>query len=867
MPIQNHWYQQTAKEAIQAHDSSLEHGLSHDEAKARVTKFGPNILEDFKRKSALRIFVSQFSNLLVVVLIFAALISVFIGEPQDSFVIGAIILLNAMIGFFQEYRAEKTMETLKKLTTPLAKVRRMGKIHIISSHELVPGDIVLLEAGNIVPADLRVLESFQLEVDESLLTGESLPVSKLHHVIDEQNIALADQKNMAFKGTRVTKGRAHGLVVNTGSATELGKIGKLFQTEVEVETPLQRRIGDFAKKLAFVVLLICALIYLIGIQQGEEPWNMLMTALSLAVAAIPEALPAVVAIALALGARYMASKNALVRKLPAVETLGSVTCICSDKTGTLTENKMKAVQFYIDNSFHTSIPRPLSNDSNVDLLIKALLLNNDSIEKSPGEWEGDPTEMALIFAALPLCSSRKNLELEYPRIAEAAFSSERGMMSTLHQAGDRKILFCKGAAERVLSICKNVDVTAMNVVGENMGQQGLRVLAIGYRQVGPDEPLGTIEDSEKDLTLLGFVGLMDPPRAEALSSIQLCRSAGIRPMMITGDHPATALSIARHLQIATPERPRVLTGKELLSMDDAELIKHIEEVSVFARVAPEQKIRIVKALQANNEVVAMTGDGVNDAPALRRADVGISMGKSGTDVAREASHIILLDDNFATIVSAVREGRRIYDNIRKFIKFALSGNSGEVWTLFTAPLVGLPIPFLPIHILWINLVTDGLPGLALSLEPEEKNTMTRPPRKPTESLFAEGLWQHCLWAGLLTAITTLVVLAWAYHTGRTHWQSIAFTVLTFTQMGHVLAIRNKTESFFSTKFSSNIYLLVAVIGTCLLQIAVLYTPIFNKLLKTEPLTLEELLICMAASSTVFLAVEFEKWLRRRRLKN
>lgn len=856
------WYRKTKAEALAEQRSALEHGISHDESARRRAEFGQNVIQDAKRRSTWRILLSQFTDLLVVVLIAAAVIAGFLGEPEDTIAIVAIIVLNAALGFSQEYRAEKAIAALKALAAPQAQVRRNGTVVLLPAFELVPGDIVLLEAGNIVPADLRIIESFELRVDESMLTGESQVVGKESEPIASERLPVADQKNMAFKGTIVSAGRATGLVVRTGMSTELGRIATLLKEEVEVRTPLQNRLAKFAKGLALIVIALCAVIFLVGLARGEEPVLMFLTALSLAVAGIPEALPAVVTVSLALGARAMSQRRALVRKLPAVEALGSVTFICSDKTGTLTENRMRAQGYLVGGSFYTQVPKDGSSTREWEKILQVLALNNDVTVGSNGRLQGDPTETALVQAALDVGIVKVEMERKAPRIGEVAFSSERGMMTTFQQTQEGGLLLVKGAPEKVLSLCRGVDMAAELKAAEGMARHGFRVLALAYRNISEQPTARMLSEFECDLTLAGYVGLIDPPRAEAKAAIEAAKAAGIRVVMITGDHPATARAIGEQLGILDTGSKEVMTGRELLEASEIELGRRIRDIAVYARVAPEQKIRIVNALQASGEIVAMTGDGVNDAPALKSSDVGVSMGKGGTDVAREASHVILLDDNFATIVAAVREGRRIYDNIRKFVRFALSGNSGEIWTLFLAPFVGLPVPLLPIHILWVNLVTDGLPGLALALEPEERSIMQRRPRHPQESIFAHGLWQHAVWVGILTAAATLGTLAWAYHTGHAHWQSMAFTVLTFTQMGHVMAIRSERESLFTLGLKSNLALLGAVALTLVLQLCTLYVPLLNRIFKTEPLSWEELLVCAVVSSSVFIAVEIEKWARR-----
>lgn len=859
-----HWYQMTREETLTAHGSSLERGLSCEEAKARSSRYGKNALSEARRKSPLRILASQFVDVMVLVLLVAAVVAAFLGEPQDIVAILAIVLLNGVLGFVQEYRAERAIEALQALSAPTAQVRRDGKAFTVPAFELVPGDVVLLEAGNLIPADLRITEAHQLKIDESALTGESVPVEKTERALPEADLSIADRKNMAFKGTIVTNGRSVGIVTETGMKTELGRIATLLRREVEVKTPLQGRIARFARMLALLVVVLCVVFFVAGIVRGEPASLMLLTAVSLAVAAIPEALPAVATVALSLGARRMAKQNALIRKLPAVETLGSVTTICTDKTGTLTYNKMQAQAYWIDGGFATEAPAPDKRSETWALLTRMLALSNDASSDDTGKLHGDPTETALYEAAKRAGLDRQALEARYPRVSEIPFSSDRGMMTTIHDDTETsRQVFVKGAPERVLPLCTSFDQMAARKAVDALAEKGFRVLAFAWKKLPGSAPI-YLENAEKDLTFVGLVGLIDPPRVEARQAVTEAHSAGIDVIMITGDHPSTARAIARELGILTEKRTQVLTGKELQELPPEELRRRGPHVAVFARAAPEQKIRIVKALQESGQVVSMTGDGVNDAPALKRSSIGVAMGKGGTDVAREAAHMVLLDDNFSTIVSAVREGRRIYDNIRKFIRFALTGNSGEIWTIFLAPFLDLPIPLLPIHILWVNLVTDGLPGLALAAEPAEPRIMSRPPRKPNESIFAHGLWQHAIWVGVLTAAVTLAIQAWALRTGHAHWQSMAFTVLTLIQMGHVLAIRSERESLFSLGLFTNLPLLGSIVLTFALQMATLYVPALNPIFRTVPLSAAELAICLLASSTVFFAVEIEKWFRRTR---
>ena len=722
-----------------------------------------------------------------------------------------------------------------------------------------------------MPADMRLSESASLAIAEAALTGESEPVHKTTAKLGGPDIEVADRRNIAYKGTVVTYGRGAGLVVATGMATELGRVATLLANAPSLRTPLQIRLALFGRRLALGVLAVCLAIFIAGIVRGEPVLLMFLTAVSLAVAAIPEALPAVVAIALALGARRMAARHALVRNLPAVETLGSVTCICSDKTGTLTQNRMRVETYWVHGVLHAAdrLPEAASLVKGAwGEILHAMALVNDATPSVSGTVEGEPTEVALLEAALAAGGSWEQLTKNKPRIGELPFDSERKRMATLHQDGNRVLAFVKGAPESVLPRCGSqvtegglapFDSESAFAAAESMAADGLRVLAFAMRHF---EALpGRTGEAEEDLEFLGLVGLIDPPRPAAALAVAQCSAAGIVVVMITGDHPATARSIADRLGILS-QRADVLTGAELATMSDAELEQRSRTARVYARVDPEQKIRIVSALQARGECVAMTGDGVNDAPALRRADIGVAMGRGGTDVAREAADMVLLDDNFATIVRAVREGRRIFDNIRKFVRYAMTGNAGEIWTIVLAPFFGLPIPLLPIHILWVNLVTDGLPGLALTLEPVDRHAMQRSPRPVNENIFAGGMWQQILWVGLLIGAVSLGAQWWAL-ANQGHAQSMVFTVLTLSQLGLVLAVRSDTESLFSIGLWSNRPLALTVAGTLVLQMATLYVPALNPIFHTVPLTLGELALCFALAATVFVAVEAAKWRRRR----
>lgn len=845
-------------------------GLSSEEARARLEKFGPNELAEKKRTSPFMMFLSQFTDFMIVVLIAAAVISGLIGEMLDAAAILVILVLNALIGFIQEYRADRAMAALKRMALPESTVVRDGRITRLKETLLVPGDIILLETGAIVPADVRLMESFNLRIEEAALTGESVPVEKNTKVLTA-DLPVSDQLNMAFKGTVITYGRGRAIVAATGMNTELGKIAALLQEEGEQKTPLQKKLTGFGKRLALAVLAICAFIFFTGIARGEEPLLMLLTAVSLAVAAIPEALPAVITISLAIGARKMVQRNALVRKLPAVETLGSVTYICSDKTGTLTQNRMSVEKLYFDGKLLELNAAP-EGAVGLELLFRAMALNNDSFRDAEGRAAGDPTETALLEAAAARGFEKNEVEKELPRIAEVPFDSERKRMTTFHRGGKGRITqYTKGAVDSLLERSERawssggpgkLDPRKFEEANERMSADGLRVLCVAMRE-WDGLPAEVSPDSvETGLTILGLVGMMDPPRQEIPDAIKMCKTAGIRPVMITGDHPVTARAIAERIGLAEND-DAVMTGAELEKLSLEEFESSVDKIKVYARVVPEQKIKIVQALQDRGNIVAMTGDGVNDAPALKRADIGIAMGITGTDVSKESSHMILLDDNFASIVRAVREGRKIYDNIRKFIKYLLTTNSGEIWVLFVPPFFGLPLPLLPIQILWVNLVTDSLPALALSAEPAEPDIMERPPRDPRESVFAHGLGRHVIWVGILMAAIVLFLQAYTVVNDIEHWQTLVFTTLCFCQLSHVLAIRSDRESLFQQGLFSNKLLLGAVALTFGLQLLIIYVPVFNPIFKTQPLTANEILACVALSSLVFIAVELEKYSRRR----
>ncbi|MEZ4459103.1 MAG: cation-translocating P-type ATPase [bacterium] len=852
------WHHISTSEALESAKSAWD-GLSADESAARIAANGPNELEAVATTTPLQMFLGQFKDFMIIVLLGAAALAGVTGELTDALAILAIVVINAIIGFVQEYRAEQAITALRAMAAPQANVIHNGVRRTTPSAQLAVGDIVILEAGNIVPADVRLLEVAQLKIDEAALTGESIPAEKITGTLPEESV-VADRVNMAFKGTVVTYGRARALVVATGMQTEFGKIATMLQQGEEAKTPLQKSLDVFGKRLAMIVLALCAVFFGAGVAQGQPILDMFLTAISLAVAAIPEALPALVTIALALGARNLVRQQALIRRLPAVETLGSVTYVCSDKTGTLTQNKMFVEAVWVDGMRHTPdtfSPSSSSEHEDDDFLL-ALAVSNDASYDDDNRAVGDPTETALMeFAALK-GHPKDRMEAAYPRVAELPFDSDRKRMTTFHQHADGRLFsVTKGAVE---AMTEDPEIVA---AAQEMAANGLRTLGISRREWSEMPPLDPAI-VEVDGTFLGIVGMLDPPRPEAAEAVELCRRAGIHPVMITGDHPGTAANIAQRLGIHDGTPGTVMTGAQLRDMPLEDFEKCVESIRVYARVAPDQKLKIIQALQDRGHYVAMTGDGVNDAPALRRADIGIAMGITGTDVAKQAAHMILLDDNFATIVKAVREGRRVFDNIIKFLKYVVTSNSGELWTMFLAPLMGLPIPLLPIHILWINVVTDGLPGLALAAEPAEKGVMTRPPRNPRDSVFANGVGPHIVWVGLLMGLVS--VAAQAYFIGQEveHWQTMVFTVLCLSQLGHAVAIHAGDLAAFQKGFFENRVFFAAIGIAFAAQMAAVYVPFMNTILKTSPLSLSELAWTLGASAVVLVAVEIEKLVRRHR---
>lgn len=834
-------------------------GIDNLTASQRLVEYGKNQIIDKKKKTIFQMLLNQLKDFMIIILISAAVISGILGDITDTIIIFAIIILNAVLGTTQNYRAEKAIDALKQMAAINARILREGKTSDIPASDLVPGDVVILEAGNIIPADIRFFETHQIKVDESALTGESHNTEKNSDELPDGDYPIGDRINMGFKGTFITNGRALAYVTSTGMDTELGRIAKMIQID-EILTPLQKRLAAFGKRLSVVILIICVVIFLIGWLRGEVILTMLLTSISLAVAAIPEALPALVTIALAFGAKQLVKSNALIRKLPAVETLGSVTYICSDKTGTLTLNKMTVQEIYeVDlKSFNSIFP-------NNSPLLNAIVMNNNVSKDNKEKWLGDSTEVALVQYAFENNVERKDLEVDLPRIGELPFDSERKCMTTLHKTKNGILVITKGAVDVLFGKLNKEQqslIPEFEVKANEMAKKGYRVLgyAIKMLPILPEEI--NADEIETSLTLVGFAGMIDPPREETKNAVAECKQAGIIPIMITGDHKLTAKAIAIQLGIISNEEDVILDGSELAKLSLEEFEKIVEKVRVYARVNPEQKLKIINALQDKHHFVAMTGDGVNDAPALKNADIGIAMGINGTEVSKEASHLILLDDNFSTIVVAIKHGRRIFDNILKFIKYIMTGNSAEIWSIFLAPFFGLPIPLLAIHILWVNLVTDGLPGLALASEPADEKIMKRNPRNPRQNIFGKDMVIHIIWVGLLMGLVTIGLQAYAIHNGNFHWQTMTFSVLCFSQMGHVISIRSERDSLFKIGLFSNMPLLGALILTISLQLTIIYVPFFNTIFKTQPLTFNELTLTILTSSIVFIAVEIEKYIKR-----
>ena len=851
-------------------------GLSDEQVKEKREFYGLNELQAKKKKSLIVKFLEQFKDFMIIILIIAAVISGAVGYYQgegitDSIIILIVVIVNAIIGVAQESKAEKSLEALQKLSSHVTKVIRNGKVAVIPSKELVPGDIVILDTGDYVPADLRIIESANLKAQEASLTGESVPVDKNTDVINDEKIGLGDRTNMLFSSSLITYGRGKGIVVETGMNTEVGKIAGMINEVEETETPLQQKLNKLGKTLGIVAIVICVIIFIIGLLYGKEPIEMFMTAVSLAVAAIPEGLAAVSTIVLAIGVQRMVKKHAIVKKLPAVETLGSTTVICSDKTGTLTQNKMTVKKVFYNNKLVDLDDIDIDNlGDELEKLTYISMFCNDT-KVLDGKLTGDPTETALIDMGFKLDFQPPILE-KYERVKELPFDSDRKLMTTVHLFPNKYMVYTKGGVDELLNRCNSyvingnvntdIDEYKKEIAKQNeeMAKNALRVLAMAYKELDhepTDEEMKTIES---DLTYVGMVGMIDPPREEVKDAVEKCKTAGIKTVMITGDHKITAIAIAKALGILENE-DEAITGSELEEMSDEDLIKNVRKYSVYARVSPEHKVRIVKAWQTNGEIVAMTGDGVNDAPALKTADIGCAMGIVGTDVSKEAADVILTDDNFATIVSSVEEGRRIYDNILKAIQFLLSSNVGEIIILFVAILmtpllskwfnidVNLITPLLPIHILWINLVTDSLPALALAVDPAEKDIMNRKPLKPKQGVFTKGMTFRVIYQGIMIGVLTLVAFIIGLATPENELpvvqvteangivrtlsaeevkveigQAMAFTVLALSELVHVFNIRNNKKSIFKTGIFNNSKLILATAVSAGLMLIVLFVP-------------------------------------------
>jgi len=906
------WHTVGAQQAVEILKSNAEAGLTNDEVIQKQKYFGKNELKQTGGRSKLSILWDQFTNVMLVMLIAIAIISAILdlrhgNFPKDSIAIFTIVILNGILGYFQESRAEQALAALKRLSATYVRVIRDGMTQQIDAEELVPGDVMLLEAGVQIAADGYLLEEQNLQVSESTLTGEATAVSKDAEAILPEDAPLGDRLNLVFKGTQVVQGRAKAIVVKTGMETEIGRIATMLQTVKAEPTPLQQRMTQLGRVLVTGSLILVVLITIGGLLKSG--WGIfeeiLETSLSMAVAVVPEGLPAVVTVTLAIGTQKMIRRQALIRKLPAVETLGSVTTICSDKTGTLTQNKM-IVQRVQTNSFDFEVTgkgyQPsgkfitpdygdLENESEVEKLLQACVLCNDALLQCSRQpdletttWSilGDPTEGALLALAGKAGLFKEDLEKDISRLGEFVFTSERKRMSVIvdnPQPESPYVMFTKGSTELILERCDRLlvkdspilitDEVKQQILESNthLASIGLRVLGFAYKPLDEIPGEDAAELSEQGLVWLGMVGMLDAPREEVKAAVNNCRASGIRPIMITGDHPLTAMAIATKLNIANKDE-QAITGQELAKMSAVDLEQSVKQVSVYARVAPEYKLRIVRALQKQGKFVAMTGDGVNDAPALKQANIGIAMGITGTDVSKEASDMVLLDDNFATIVAAIEEGRIVYDNIRRFIKYILGSNIGEVLTIAAAPLLGLPsVPLSPLQILWMNLVTDGLPALALALEPAEPNVMSRPPYDPQENIFARGLGLYMVRIGIIFALLTICLMVWSYNydldsPNPNHWKTMVFTTLCLAQMGHALAVRSNTRLTIEMNFFSNPYLLGAIALTTILQILLIYVEPLRNFFNTSILSVTDLLICLGFSLLVFVWVEMEKLFKR-----
>lgn len=888
------WYTLSTTDALQRLESRPE-GLSQDEAARRLARFGPNVLREEKGVSPWEILLGQFKNFLILLLLVATVISLLLGETLDAIVIFAIVIASALLGFYQEHRAERAMQALRAMTSPTASVLRSGEELLIPSADVVPGDIFLLSAGDRIPADARLLLAANVRVDEASLTGESTAVEKIAGAILPPDTAVGDQRNMVFAGTVQTYGRARAVVTSTAMETQFGRIAGMLQDVVEEPSPLAQKMDFIGKRLGIACLIISAVIMGLGVLRGHPVLAMFIWGVSLAIAAVPEALAAVVTGSLAIGVERAARRKAIVRRLPAIETLGCTTVICSDKTGTLTKNEMTVRQLVVrgrilevtgvgfepSGSFLSdSQPLDPSADAVLERLLTAGVLCNDALlQQTNGSWhiKGDPTEGALVVSAAKAALDGGDLRRRWPRVAEVPFESERKRMSTVHQGADGSFLvYAKGAPELLLDRCTHWEGAngreplTLEIRGQiqerndAMARAALRVLGVAYRTIEGPLPPSTADALESDLTLLGLVGMIDPPREEAKVAIRSCHEAGIRSVMVTGDHKLTAAAVARELGLlgyGDKDQRRVLEGRDLDRMTDQELTQIVEEVAVYARVSPEHKMKIIGAWKSRGHVVAMTGDGVNDAPALKRADIGVAMGITGTDVTKEASDMVLMDDNFATIVAAVEEGRIIYDNIKKYLVYLLSANVGEIFVLGFAGLVGLPLPLLALHILWVNLTTDGPPALALGVEPPEPDLMRRPPRDPGESIFSTAMYVAMLGMGLIMFVGLMPVFyVYWQHEGLVKAQTMVLVSMIVFELFRAFSCRSMRFTILHLGFLTNPWLILATAISSLLLLAVIYIPAWGKAFHTVPIGLGDWGVALAVGGGGFVLVEVGKWL-------
>lgn len=868
------WHAKSVEEILRLLKTS-ENGLSEREAEERLKRYGPNLIEKKRKLEPLKILVRQFTSFLVLLLVFAACVSFLIGEFFDGLAISAIIILNASLGFFQEYRAEKAVETLKKLAAPKAKVLRDGKIRILDAKNLVPGDIIFFEQGDILPADVRIIEAVNLKIDESILTGESVPSLKFTHKLPEKT-TLADRENMGYSSTVVTYGRGKGIVVATGMKTEFGKIAKSIQKTKGEPTPLLLKLRNLGLWLGMIVLLISGIIFAFEWISTGKIYESFMISVALAVAAVPEGLPAIVTVCLALGVSRMAKRNAIVKKLASVETLGCVTVIATDKTGTLTKNEMTVKKIFINDKVlevtgigYEPVGKILENGKEIkklddlSILFKiGCLCNHASLEKDEG-WHiiGDPTEGSLLVAAAKFGIWKEKLDKEYPIVAEIPFSPERRMMTTVHKKGRKYFAFVKGAPEVIIHkskfILKNSKIRRFSKKEKEkvlekvkeFGEEALRTLAFAYKEVENIKKID--EEVEKGLIFVGFVGIIDPPRPEVKEAIENCKQAGIKVLMVTGDHALTAKAIAREIGM---ESEHIITGAELDELSNKELEEIVEKVTIYARTSAQHKERILEALRKKGHVVAITGDGVNDAPAIKKADVGIAMGKKGSEVTREASHIVLVDDNFSTIVNAIAEGRGIYDNIRKFIRYLLSVNFSEVFLVLAAIILRLPLPLLPLQILWINLLTDGLPAITLSADPYEKDIMKRKPRGKKEGIFHKMLLFILISSIVMFVLGFLIFMLYLKEFSLDKARTMVFTFSVVFELLFIFNCRSEKHSVFRIGISGNKKLLLAVIISFILQLLVIYVPFLQSIFKTVPLSLYDWMIIILFSSSSLLVL-------------